>query len=146
MSDEVKQDLSRRSFIDLVIKGGLFVTLAAMIVPALNYLWPVTSHGPNSELEEVGKVDDIPVWGSKKIIVGGSAILVMRTPGEFKAVSAICTHLGCLVDWNEQKKQIICPCHAGTFDIDGQHISGPPPRPLPTYAVSVVNGKIFVKV
>lgn len=140
------KEISRRTFVDRVIKGGLLVALAGALYPALSYLRPVMRRGSISEVEEVGNVDDIPVWGGKKVIIGGSAVLIIRTPNEFKAFSAICTHLGCLVDWDGQKRQIVCPCHAGIFDLDGRNISGPPPRPLPAYTVSVINGKIFVKV
>jgi len=146
MNKSGEKEISRRTFVDLVIKGGLWVALVGALYPALSYLRPVMRRGSISEMEEVGGVDDIPVWGSKKVIIAGSAILVIRTPNEFKAFSAICTHLGCLVDWDGQKRLIICPCHAGVFDLNGQRISGPPPRPLPAYAVSVVNSKIFVKV
>ena len=140
------KEISRRTFVDWVIKGGLLVALAGALYPALSYLRPVMRRGSIAEMEEVGSVDDIPVWGGKKVIIGGSAVLIIRTPDEFKAFSAVCTHLGCLVDWDGQKREIICPCHAGIFDLDGRNISGPPPRPLPAYTVSVVNGKIFVKV
>ncbi len=141
-----EKEISRRTFVDWVIKGGLLVALAGALYPALSYLRPVMRRGSISEMEEVGSVDDIPVWGGKKVIVGGSAVLVVRTPNGFKAFSAICTHLGCLVDWDDQKRQIVCPCHAGVFDLDGRRISGPPPKPLPVYTVSVINSKIFVKI
>ena len=140
-----EKKISKRDFLGWVIRGGIFTTLMGMIAPALSYLWPVMKHGPSSEMEEVAKVEDIPVWGSKKIILGGSALVLIRTPKEFKAYSAICTHLGCIVDWDGQKHEIVCPCHAGTFDVEGRNVSGPPPRPLPFYAVNVVDGKVFVK-
>lgn len=140
-----EKPMSRRSFLDLVIRGGLLTTLAAMVFPALSYLWPVTRRGPSLGRVEVGRVDEIPVWGSKKVVAAGGALFIVRTPKEFKAFSAICTHLGCIISWDEQKKQIDCPCHAGVFDTDGKVLAGPPPRPLPTYPVNVVDGKIFVK-
>ena len=142
----LEKKMSRRDFVDWVIKGGILATLAGMTAPALSYLWPVMKHGPTMEMEEVGRTDDIPVWGSKKVIVGGSALLLIRTPKEVKAYSAICTHLGCIVDWDDQKREILCPCHAGVFDVEGRVVSGPPPRPLPFYPVSVMDGKIFVKI
>lgn len=138
--------ISRRDFIEWIIKGGLLATLAGMVLPALQYLWPVTSKGPAGGMKEVARLDDIPVWGAKKIILGGSALLLVRGPDEVKAFSAICTHLGCIVDWDERKRVIICPCHAGLFDFHGRVVSGPPPRPLPDYAVKVIDGKIFVTV
>ena len=141
----IEKTLSRRDFISWVIKGGLLTTLAGMLFPALSYLWPVTQGGPVGSSEEVGTLDEIPVWGSKKVILGGSAVLLIRTPDQVKAFSAICTHLGCLVEWNGQKKGIDCPCHAGLFDLDGRVVSGPPPRALPAHDVWVADGKIFVK-
>ncbi len=141
-----EKTISRRDFIDLFIKGGLLVTLAGMVLPALNYIWPVTRRGPAGGLQEVAKLEDIPVWGAKKVTLGASALLVLRTPNEVKAFSAVCTHLGCLVDWDTKKRSILCPCHAGTFDVNGHVVSGPPPKPLPEHAVKVIDGKIFVTV
>lgn len=137
--------MSRRDFVDWVIRGGIAATLAGMVLPALEYLWPVMGRGGATGMEEVGHVEDIPVGGSKKVIVGGSAMLLIRTPKEVKAYSAICTHLGCIVDWDGAKREIVCPCHAGIFDIEGRQVSGPPPRPLPAYPVRIADGKIFVK-
>ncbi len=137
--------VSRRDFIDWIIKGGLLVTLSGMVFPALEYLWPVTRRGPAAGAQEVGRVEDIPLWGAKKVILGGGALLLIRTPEKIKAFSASCTHLGCLVEWDSQKKEILCPCHAGLFDMEGRVVSGPPPSPLPSYEVKVVDGKIYVK-
>ena len=145
-SSILSEKISRRTFVDWIIKGGIFTTLAGMLLPALSYLWPVMGRGPSMEMEEVGRVEDIPVWGSKKVIVGGSALLLIRTPKDFKAYSAICTHLGCIVDWDGRKQEIVCPCHAGIFDIEGRVVTGPPPKPLPFYQVNVADGKIFVKI
>lgn len=141
-----KENLSRRDFLGWIIKLGLFTTLTGMLAPALAYLWPVTRRGPAGGLSDVCAEEDIPVWGGKKVIIAGSAILVIRTPQAFKAYSAICTHLGCLVAWDDKKREIICPCHAGLFDLEGKVVAGPPPRPLPSHEVSVINGRVMVKV
>src|SRR3989338_7135204 len=127
-----QKDLSRRDFVGWMIKGGLVTSLGAMLWPAMEYLLPVMRRGPSSDAKEVGALDEIPVWGSKKVIFAGSAVLLVRTPSEVKAFSAICTHLGCIVDWDNQKREIQCPCHAGFFDLEGRVVSGPPPRPLPS--------------
>ena len=50
--------------------------------------------------------------------------------GEFIALSAVCTHLGCNVRWRREESRFACPCHAGFYDPNGDVISGPPPRPL----------------
>ena len=140
-----EKQVSRRDFLDLVIKGGLFITLGSMLLPALRYLWPVTHSGPSGGLIDVGPLEEIAVGESKKVVVNGSVFLIVRTADEVKAFSAICTHLGCVVAWDHLKKQIECPCHAGIFDLNGKVVSGPPPRPLPVHQVSVINGKIFLK-
>lgn len=140
------ENLTRRDFIGLVIRSGLFMTLVGMILPALSFLAPVTKRGPAGGLVDIGGIDDIPPGTAKKVIVSGSALLVIHTTREFKALSAVCTHLGCLVDFNKDRQQIVCPCHGGTFDVDGRVVSGPPPKALPAYEVSVINGRIMVKI
>ena len=141
----LEKKVSRRDFVGWIIRGGLAATLGGMVLPALQYLWPVMGRGPATGMEEVGRLEDIPVGGSKKVIVSGSAMLLIRTQAEVKAFSAICTHLGCIVDWDGAKREIVCPCHAGIFDIEGRQVSGPPPRPLPIYQTRIADGKIFVK-
>ncbi|MBF0489036.1 MAG: Rieske (2Fe-2S) protein [Candidatus Omnitrophica bacterium] len=124
----------------------MLATLAGMVYPALSYLAPITKRGPAGGLSDVGAVDDIAVGDAKKVIVAGSAVMIIRTAQGFKALSAVCTHLGCLVGWEKARQQIVCPCHGGTFDIEGKVVSGPPPKGLPPHDVSVINGRIMVKV
>jgi nitrite reductase/ring-hydroxylating ferredoxin subunit len=57
------------------------------------------------------------------------------------ALSAVCTHLGCVVAWQDQAGEFLCPCHGGRFSADGQVLGGPPPKPLETLLVS--GSKIF---
>ena len=72
-------------------------------------------------------------------------ILIRLTEDEYVAYSQSCTHLMCPVHYNRESEQLVCPCHAGFFDArDGSVISGPPPRPLPRYRVTVEAGMVFV--
>jgi Rieske Fe-S protein len=61
------------------------------------------------------------------------------------AVSAGCTHLGCIVTWDEDRQIFKCPCHDGTYDAEGRVLSGPPPAPLNRHAVKTEGGKIYVR-
>ncbi|MBE0597531.1 MAG: ubiquinol-cytochrome c reductase iron-sulfur subunit [Desulfuromonadales bacterium] len=75
---------------------------------------------------------------------GHAAVLVQPAPGQFAAFSAVCTHLGCIVTWRAQEQIFFCPCHAGRFSPDGRVVGGPPPRPLPSYPVTVTGDQIRI--
>ena len=73
-----------------------------------------------------------------------------RTPWTntfFRALSAICTHSEvCQVTWDPAREQVLCPCHNAAFDTYGNVLHGPPPRPLRTYPVSVIDGQVYVRI
>lgn len=139
-----KPATTRRGLINWVIGFCSTVFGGAILFPALAYLWPVTKSGPVKTREEVGDAATWGAWQARKVSVGGKPVVVIKTDKEFVALSAVCTHLGCLVDFDPTKKAIHCPCHAATFDLTGQVTGGPPPRPLPKYGVSEVQGKVYV--
>ena len=115
-----------------------------MAFPAMAYLWPITRSGPVKVREEVGDAKSWRQWEGRKVAVGGKPVLVIRTDKGFIAFSAVCTHLGCLVEFDPAKRVIICPCHAASFDLEGRVAGGPPPRPLAAYNVAEVEGTVYV--
>ena len=77
--------------------------------------------------------------------MGSRPAIVVNTEQGVKAFSAICTHLGCVVAWNDMIGAIQCPCHDGQFNpATGAVVSGPPPAPLPPINVSVEGDQIFL--
>jgi len=70
--------------------------------------------------------------------------LIHEEEGDLQAFSLACTHLGCIVVWNPEKKEFHCPCHDGLFDINGKVLSGPPPSPLDRWKVKVDGEKVIV--
>jgi cytochrome b6-f complex iron-sulfur subunit len=72
------------------------------------------------------------------------ALLIRTSEGEYRAVSAVCTHLGCTVQYKGDAKEIWCACHNGFYDLNGRNVSGPPPRPLEAYDVHVRGQEIYV--
>jgi len=134
---------TRRSFLDWVIAFCSAVAAVAMTVPGLMYLWPAARGGGAKRVEVTGASSLVP-GQSVKIQVGGLVVIVVRGRSEYKAFSAVCTHLGCLVDWNSGKKRFLCPCHAAVFDEDGQVVAGPPPAPLQKLSVKEIKGKVYV--
>ena len=63
---------------------------------------------------------------------------------EVIAISASCTHLGCIVTWDEEQKIFKCPCHDGRYDVEGRVISGPPSGPLRRHKSKIEDGTILL--
>jgi len=66
-----------------------------------------------------------------------SVIFIDKDGDNYRALSAICQHLGCRVHWDAGEKHFKCPCHGGVYDRDGRVLAGPPPRPLERLNVRV---------
>ncbi len=73
-------------------------------------------------------------------------VLVSRTDQGIICFKASCTHLGCMVKWDESSGRFRCACHGGIFDRDGRVLAGPPPRPLDRYRFQVDSGHLLVEV
>jgi cytochrome b6-f complex iron-sulfur subunit len=134
---------TRRGFLDWIIALCSAIAAAAMTIPSVLYLWPA-ARGGGSENVEVEGAADIAPGQSRTIQLGSQVVIVVRHRDGFKAFSAVCTHLGCLVKWDPAKKGFLCPCHAAVFDENGAVLSGPPPAPLPEYVVKEIGDKVFV--
>jgi len=139
--------MSRRGFLKWALGFSVVATIAGVVVPVIGYLWPPTRQSAaGGGRVQVGWVKDLPVGQAKVLPVNDKPVIVVNTTaGGVKAFSAICTHLGCVVEWNASKQFIQCPCHDGRFNpTTGAVISGPPPAPLPPVRVAVENDQIFV--
>ncbi len=103
----------------------------------------------NSEIASTQKVT-IPVAdmrdGDAKMfeLNGIAGVLIKKEGGAFAAFYAICTHLGCVVQWQKEKGQFLCPCHAGLFSSDGAVLAGPPPKPLSKIPFTHANGVVSI--
>jgi cytochrome b6-f complex iron-sulfur subunit len=121
-------ELSRRQFFIKFGATSLAVAGAGACVYALQYLSPSVLYEPSPTVN-VGRPEHYAV-GSVTLDLRHS-IFVVRDPGGFYALSAVCTHLGCLSVWKPEAEVIACPCHGSSFQKDGSVIAGPAPRPLP---------------
>lgn len=135
----------RRRFLGLLLGGGLFASAVSFFYPVLRYLVPPRVTDMGADTVVAGKVGELrPNTG--KIFRFGSrpGLLVLGTDGQYHALSAICTHLGCTVQYRGDLHEIWCACHNGMYDLAGRNISGPPPRPLEQYDVHVRGEEIIV--
>ena len=134
----------RREFIaDLILTAGCALGLGSVAYRFLQYLYPVV---PPVKLIPVlaGKVGEIPEQGVRFINLPEGPVMLERIGKEVRALSAICTHLGCTVHWDPGVRHFVCPCHHGVYAFDGKVISGPPPRPLPELQVKLQKDQVFV--
>jgi cytochrome b6-f complex iron-sulfur subunit len=137
--------VDRRGFLNFLLAGAVSLLGACGAYVTARYIWPPPPGGPGGAAGrvEAGTEAEFPVGTGKKIVYRDKPVWVIHAPFGFVALSAVCTHLACIVDYDPEKK-IWCPCHAGFFDLRGNVVSGPPPRPLPSYPVAVVAGKVLV--
>ena len=86
---------------------------------------------------------EIPV-GSGKIFTSEKIVVTQPNSGDFKAFSAVCTHMGCIVS-TISNGTIDCPCHGSQYSIStGAVVGGPAPSPLPAQAINVTGSNIFL--
>jgi len=137
-----KPEISRRDFLNEVTLGALGI--AGLGGSALTYQY----FSPNVLFEppmafRAGNPDLYPI--NSVTFLQDQLVYIVRTPSGFYAVSAVCTHLGCVTQWKPDADRIACPCHGSKFHRDGVKIEGPAPRPLPHFAISLTaDGELLV--
>ena len=137
---------SRRRFLRWLAGLTVVSTGGMILTPIVAFLIPNSSAGGgNGGKVLVATTDDVPPGGGKVVAMGSKPAVVVNTDSGVKAYSAICTHLGCVVAWNDLQAAIVCPCHGGTFNpTNGAVVSGPPPTGLPPLTVSIEGNQIFL--
>ena len=130
--------MKRRSFIDIVLGLGFVSTAVSFIYPLWRYAIPPIAAEPATDSIIAGKISEFKTNSGVLLKFGSRPAILIRTPdGQFRAFSAVCTHLDCTVQFKSDTSQIWCACHNGLYDVSGQVVSGPPPRPLETFAVNL---------
>src|SRR6266700_2791370 len=141
-SGDAANEITRRGFLNEITLGALGI--AGLGSAAAPYPFP----SPNVSFEppttfRAGKPDLYPVHSVT--FLQDQQVYIVRMPEGFYAVSAVCTHLGCVTQWKADAEMIACPCHGSKFKADGKKIEGPAPRPLPHFAISLTaDGELLV--
>lgn len=137
---------SRRSFLNFLLGISLISGLGVTIYTILKYLWPTAEiQGADAQSgETIIPLAEIPVGEAKTVRHLGNPYVIIRLAEEVHALNAVCTHLGCIVYWDKEKKVLPCPCHDAFFDLNGNVIKGPPPSPLSKATAKIVGDQIIV--
>lgn len=136
---------TRRSVLNYLLGTSTVATLAAILYPVFRFMVP--PHVVESSASNVvaAKVKEIRPNAGKIFKFGNKpGILIQTDAGEFRAFSAVCTHLDCTVQYKSDERLIWCACHNGRYDLTGKNVSGPPPRPLEEFKVNVRGDEIIV--
>lgn len=136
-----ERGISRRSFVNWFLGTSVGALLAAVVYPVFAFLNPPERAEASANEVEAGAVNDPDFLekGFKIVSFGAEPVIVLRVAeGTFRAFSATCTHLSCIVEYRKDKQLIWCNCHNGAFDLQGKNVAGPPPRPLESYSVHLV--------
>ena len=145
MEAEPSNRLSRRSLLDAFLSGSVLAFLGALFYPVVRYLNPPEVKEVVANRVVAAKVSEVKANAGKIFRFGSKPGIVVRLPsGEWRAFSAVCTHLQCTVQYRSDLERIWCPCHNGQFDLTGKNVAGPPPGPLERYDVTVKGEDVVV--
>jgi nitrite reductase/ring-hydroxylating ferredoxin subunit len=133
-------EAERRKFLGLLGAGALGAAMCGTGITAIRYFEPNVFFEPDSRFS-VGRPEAIPL--GTVLVLPRQAVYVVRSAEGFYALSAVCTHLGCMTRY-EAPTGFSCPCHGSRFALGGDVGLGPAPRPLPHLHIALENGQLVV--
>ncbi len=132
---------NRRRLINWFLGTSLGALMVSIIYPVLRFITPPKVAEASTNQVDAGTTTDPDYLqkGFKIVRFGNEPVIVIRAAdNDFRALSATCTHLDCIVTYQKDRTRIYCNCHGGTYDLTGRNIAGPPPRPLTPFKVNLV--------
>lgn len=138
---EDQSQCSRRNVLQYIGWIATLGTMGGVAVGSLRFMFPNVLYEPAKKYK-IGRPQD---YREGVTFLPEKRIFLVHYAGKFKALSAVCTHLGCTPNWSKERKQFECPCHGSIFNDKGTNISGPAPKPLPWYRILLAtDGRLSV--
>jgi len=147
-------ETNRREFSKKAIYGLLALLGLGFLVPGIKVVSPLTVRDKEIAFFPLIPEEEVPRIGVKKaeLIFSNNGkerktrVFIAFSPDGPMVFSAVCSHLGCLVNYQKEKREFVCPCHGGRYDLSGRNIAGPPPAPLTRFPVIMQGGMLMVGV
>jgi cytochrome b6-f complex iron-sulfur subunit len=136
--------MKRRRFLKIAIAFLGSVTLLSFVYSLVKFLSALPARIAEANKLTIRK-SAIPSGEAKNFVFRNApAVIINRPEKGFIALSRTCTHLGCLVEYHHLKQRMVCPCHAGSFDLEGNVMSGPPPKSLTSIPFRIEGENIVI--
>lgn len=133
-----------RSFLRGLLRFTLSIGLLVSLGTALAYLYPPARPSPFEETMNVGRASEVPLGGGKFVWFKGQPLWVLHLEKGFVALAARCPR-GCLLNWDEQRKVLVDPCHGATFDANGNALTGLHSSPLTRFEAKVIGDELYLR-
>jgi cytochrome b6-f complex iron-sulfur subunit len=138
---------TRRQFLTWLSRAFLGLWALGGVGVVTTYMGSRENDEAGGRLVRVGPLDELRIGEIRLVRHGVTPFFVIRSnETDVVALSAVCTHVRCILNVDREHRTIVCPCHEGRFDLKGNVMSGPPPRALPAYEVSMRAGEVYVRV
>jgi len=146
-SDMEESRFSRRHLLTWLARGFLSLWGLAFAWVVAAFTKPPRARGGIAErVIKVGPLESLPVGQARLVRHGREPIFVIRTAEDaVVGLSGVCSHVHCVLRWDDAQGNLACPCHDGAFDVNGNVLHGPPPRPLKRYQVETRLGDMYVQ-
>jgi cytochrome b6-f complex iron-sulfur subunit len=147
-ADLAKKKINRREFLNLAWLASLGFLLVDLGGMSYLFALPRFKEGEFGGVLTIGKVSDLPPVDSAPTNLPKIKLWISNSDQGLMALYKVCTHLGCLYNWNNQEGKFICPCHGSQFQLNGTYIQGPAPRSLDRFLVQIVDpnsGNVLVE-
>ena len=139
---------ARRSFLGRLIALWTGITSLPILYGIVEFVYPPAKDQKPLESMAVSKLGELALNSGKIVKFNKEPFILVRTvQDQYKAFSARCTHLGCVVEYRrEGAGSFHCNCHGSVFDLSGKNVQGPAPQPLQPARVSIKDSEIIISV
>lgn len=136
--------MNRRNFLKMILAFLGSITFLSFVFSFFKFLTALPTRAAAADKVILPK-NEIPSGAAKNFVYQNAPAIVINRPDKgFIAFSRTCTHLGCLVEFDKSRQNLICPCHAGTYDLEGNVLSGPPPKPLLAIPLKIEGDSLII--